>query len=239
MITLHGFGPSFGLPDPSPFVMKAEMLLKLSGLPYQVVTRGFRHAPKGKLPYIRDGETTVADSTLIRLYLEKRYSIDFDRDLAERERGIAWSVEKMLEDHFYWVMVYWRWLNEANFERGPAAFFKRVPALIRPVAVKILLRRIRGTLHRHGIGRHSEAETTALASRAIDALSLVLGDQPYFLGSRPCGADATVFAFVACMLTPVFQSPVRDKMASLPNLVAYNDRMMREFFPGSSAAPAS
>ena len=35
MITLYTFGPAFGLPDPSPFVMKAEVLLKMAGLPYR------------------------------------------------------------------------------------------------------------------------------------------------------------------------------------------------------------
>ncbi len=28
MITLYGFGPAFGLPDPSPFVIKVEVLLR-------------------------------------------------------------------------------------------------------------------------------------------------------------------------------------------------------------------
>ena len=82
MITLYTFGPFFGLPDPSPFVMKAEMLLKIAGLKYETSTRGFRNAPKGKLPYIVDGETLVADSTLIRLYLEQQHGIDFDRGLS-------------------------------------------------------------------------------------------------------------------------------------------------------------
>ena len=231
MITLHTFGPYFGLPDPSPFVMKAEMLLKLAGVPYETTTRGVGKAPKGKLPYIRDGETVVADSTLIRLYLEQKYQIDFDRALTARDRGVAWSVDKMLEDHMYWIMVYWRWLNEENFARGPRQFFKRAPALIRPIAEKFVLRRIRGTLHQHGIGRHSEAETNAMAVRGIDALAQILGDHRYFLGAQPCGADATVFAFVACTLTPVFQSPVRDKMVAEANLVAYHDRMMKEYFP--------
>jgi hypothetical protein len=36
MITLYTFGPYFGLPDPSPFVLKAEILLKMAelGLPH-------------------------------------------------------------------------------------------------------------------------------------------------------------------------------------------------------------
>jgi hypothetical protein len=40
MITLYAFRPGFGLPDPSPFVTKAEMLLNLSGLPYRTDTGG-------------------------------------------------------------------------------------------------------------------------------------------------------------------------------------------------------
>ena len=39
----------------------------------------------------------------------------------------------MLEDHLYWVLVYWRWMKDENFEKGPANFFKRAPAFIRPL----------------------------------------------------------------------------------------------------------
>jgi hypothetical protein len=50
MITLYGSGPMFGLPDPSPFVVKAETLLKMSGMPYTKALTNFRTAPKGKIP---------------------------------------------------------------------------------------------------------------------------------------------------------------------------------------------
>jgi glutathione S-transferase len=231
MITLYTFGNFWGLPDPSPFVMKAEMLLKLAGLPYETNTRGFGKAPKGKLPYILDGETLVADSTLIRLYLEQKYSIDFDRGYGSRERGVGWAVDKMLEDHFYWILVYWRWLNDENFARGPKAFFKRAPAIVRPLVVKIVRRRIRQNLHRHGIGRHSEAEMTVMASRGIEALAQILGDNRYLLGPQPSGADAAAFAFITACMASIFESPVCDKMKSMNNLVAYRDRMMAEFYP--------
>ena len=78
-----------------------------------------------------------------------------------------------------------------------------------------------------------------MASRAIDALSQILGDNRYFLGAQPCGPDATVFASLACGLAPLFDSPVRDKMASIPNLVAYRDRMMQEFYPKIGTDPIS
>jgi glutathione S-transferase len=231
MITLHAFGAHFGLPDGSPFVMKGEMLLKLAGLPYQSTTRGLSRAPKGKLPYIEDGGEIVADSTFIRLHIEKKYGVDFDRALSARERGVAWAVEKMLEDHLYWVMVYWRWLDDANFERGPKGYFKRAPAPLRPLLCAMVRRKVRASLHAHGIGRHNDAEKTLLASRCIDALSQILGDNRYLMGDQVCGADATVFSFVASGLPALFESPVQKKLAQTANLVAYCDRMMAEFFP--------
>jgi glutathione S-transferase len=231
MITLYTFGPFFGLPDASPFVMKGEMLLKLAKLEYRTDHRGFTKAPKGKLPYIADDGVLIADSTLIRLHIEKKYGVDFDRDLSPRDRGIAWAVEKMLEDHVYWVLVYWRWMNDANFNRGPANFFKRAPAIVRPLVKKMVRGRVRKNLHAHGIGRHSEAEMTLMADRAWDALSDILGDRKYFMGDTPSGVDATAFAFVASALTKTFESPVHAKAQLLPNLLAYRDRMMAEFHP--------
>ena len=232
MITLYTFGPAFGLPDPSPFVMKGEMLLKLAKLPYEVNTKGFTRAPKGKLPFIEEDGRVVADSTLIRLYLEKQHHIDFDRGLSTRERGIAWATEKMLEDHLYWVLVYWRWMKDENFARGPANFFKRAPAIIRPFITKHVRGKVRGNLHGHGIGRHSEGEMTEMSDRAFEAMSQILGDNPYLMGSEPCGADATAFAFIAGSLCPLFDSPAHAKAQTLPNLAAYRDRMMAEFYPG-------
>ena len=118
MITLYAFGPRFGLPDASPFVTKAEVLLKMSGLPYRRDTRGFRKAPKGKLPYIDDDGFQVGDSTFIRMHLQRRYDIDFDAGLSPSERGVAWAFEKMCEDHLYWAVLHARWMIDANFDAG-------------------------------------------------------------------------------------------------------------------------
>jgi glutathione S-transferase len=231
VIKLYTYGPMFGLPDASPFVMKAQMLLKLSGVPYETDTRGFTKAPKGKLPYIRDGETVIADSTFIRLHLEKKYQHDFDAGLSTRDRGVAWTTEKMLEDHFYWHLVYWRWLDQDNWIKGPKNFFKRAPVVIRPLVERMVLKSLRRTLHGQGVGRHDDYEKTLLCNRAIEALSQVLGDNQYLMGDKPCGADATAFAFVAGGLPDLFQSPLQEKLSRTGNLVAYRDRIMKEFYP--------
>jgi hypothetical protein len=85
MITLYSFGPAFSLPDPSPFVTKAEVLLKMAGLTYAVDTGGFNKAPKGKLPYIVDDGETIADPTF-SWHIEKKYQFGFDRGLTRAAR---------------------------------------------------------------------------------------------------------------------------------------------------------
>jgi Glutathione S-transferase N-terminal domain len=135
MITLYAFGPAAGLPDFSPFVTKAEVLLKMSGLPYGTDTTGFRKAPKGKLPYIVDDGEIVADSTF-RWHLEHKYRVDFDIGLTPEQRAIAWAFEKTAEDNLYWVMVDLRWTDDENFAHGAGHFFKAVPALVRPLVAE-------------------------------------------------------------------------------------------------------
>lgn len=235
MITLYTFGPAFGLPDPSPFVMKADVLLKLAGVPYQTDTGGFRKAPKGKLPYIRDGETIIADSTFIRIHLERQYGVDFDKGLTAEQRGAAWAVEKLCEDHLYWLAMQERWLDDENFERGPAKFFDAAPAPLRPLIKLMVRRQLRRSAHSQGIGRHTEAERAVLGERAVAALAAILGGKRYLMGDAPCGADAIVFAFAANALCPRFKSALRRCAEGHPNLAAYRDRMMQEFYPGFQA----
>ena len=115
MITLFGFGPAFGLPDPSPFVMKTEVQLKMADLAFRRERRGPQVAPKGKIPFIEDDGVLVADSTFIRRHLEVAHGVDFDAHLSGAEKALAWAVERMLEDHLYWALLHTRWMDDANF----------------------------------------------------------------------------------------------------------------------------
>jgi glutathione S-transferase len=231
MITLYNFGPVWGLPDPSPFVTKVEMLLKMATLPYHTDTKGFRKAPKGKLPYIADDGKIIADSTFIRWHLEQKYGVDFDRGLTAEQRAIAWAFEKMTEDHLYWATLDARWNDDANFARGPAAFFRAAPAPIRPLVIALVRRRVRQRLHAQGIGRHARAEIVLLGTRAIDAIADFLGGKPYFMGAEPSGVDATMFAFAAGILCPLFETPLRTAAERHDNLKRYVGRMTARYYP--------
>ena len=158
MITLYTFGPNFGLPDPSPFVMKTEVHLKMAGLAYQCELGGLPNAPKGKLPFIADGGVVVADSVFIRTYLEKTYGLDFDEGLGREQRALAWTVERMVEDHLYWIMVRSRWIPDENFAKGPASFFDGVPEAMRDAVRDQARKDVAGRLYGHGLGRHGRQQ---------------------------------------------------------------------------------
>ena len=231
MITLYSFGPGFGLPDPSPFVMKVEVLLKMAKLPYRADTKGFAKAPKGKLPYIDDDGVVVSDSTFIRWHIEKKYWIDFDKGLDGSQKATAWAFEKMAEDQLYWVVIDDRWMDDANFRKGPAKFFEGIPAAIRPIVVAMVRRRLRAALRGHGIGRHSPDEILALARRSIDAIADFLGDKAFFMGSDATGVDATMFAFLCALLCPHFETRTRAVAERRDNLRRYVGRMTARFYP--------
>ncbi len=232
MITLYTFGPKFGLPDPSPFCMKAIVLLKMAGLEFKTAEADLQKAPKRKAPYMDDDGTIVPDSTFIRLHLEKTRGIDFDEGLSDTDHAISWAFEKLCEDNLYWAVVEARWMNDRNFNAGPVQFFEAVPGIMRPLLVPMVRRQVRRDLKGQGTGRHSEAEIAELATRGISGLSAFLGDKPYLMGPAPCAADASVFATVANLLCEVFESPLLDATKKHANLVAYRDRLMTQYFPG-------
>src|SRR3954454_7869675 len=118
MIILYTFGALWGLPDPSPFVIKSEVQLKLSGLPFRTEKSRPPEGPKGKLPYIEDASVLIGDSTFIREHLERRYGVALDAGLSAEQRATAWMVERVVEDHVYWATVYARWGVRENFDKG-------------------------------------------------------------------------------------------------------------------------
>ena len=49
--------------------------------------------------------------------------------------------------------------------------------------------------------------------------------------------DATAFGAIAGILTPYFESPLRQQAEKFGNLTAYVDRMMLQYYPEFGWAP--
>jgi glutathione S-transferase len=233
MITLYTFGPMWGLPDPSPFVIKSETQLKMAGLAYRTEPGDRDKAPKGKLPFIEDDGEVIADSVYIRDHIQRKYGIDLDAGLTSGQRAQAWTIERMLEDHIYWAIVHARWSDDTNFAKGPADFFRGAPQGVMEGARGQVIANLQG----QGFGRHDPVTVGDLARRSFAALSELLGDQPFLFADTPTGTDASAFATLTAALATQFQSKVRAAAQDFPNLVAYRDRMMDRFYPAFAPQP--
>jgi len=224
--------PMFGLADPSPFCMKAMALLKMSGIEHECVPGDPRQAPKGKIPWASDDGEIIADSTFIRLHLEREHGIDFFPGVSVHDRAIGWAFEKMCEEHLYFCILFDRWMIDANFDKGPRRFFDQIPALMRPMVLAMVRRDIRHTLKGQGIGRHGHEEIVELARHDFDALANFLGEKTYFLGDRLTGTDAVVHSFLAGADAAFFDGPIRQAVRAHDNLIAYIDRVNAIWWPG-------
>ena len=129
MINSIVFGPFHGLPDASPFVLKAMTLLKLAGLDY--VDRSDA-ASRARLRASCLISTTMEPSSRIRpssaSTSRKRDGVDFDVGLTTEQRAQAWAIEKMCEDHLYWVVVSHALDRRRQFRTGTAQDVRCVPA---------------------------------------------------------------------------------------------------------------
>ena len=237
MITLHGFGAGFGLPEISPYVTKTEVHLQMAGVAYERVAAQRESSPKGQLPWIEDDGEMIADSHFIRLHLERKYGVDFDEGLCPVQRAQAWAIERMIENHFAWTTAHVRWLTPENFAKGPAMFFKDLPPEMQEDLRKQIQHEIAGNIRAVGVGRHSEAEILGLGVRSLAALSALLGDQAFMMGARPTGVDAIAFGVLSGLMTPYFDAPIRDRAMRFDNLVAYVDRMMAGVYPDHRWTP--
>jgi glutathione S-transferase len=240
MIVLHQLPRAFGLPNMSPACMKLEAWLRMAKLPYTLVELDLARAPKGKVPFIEDEGRILGDSNLIVEDLVSRYGVDPDAHLTAAERAASLAFRRMLDENFYWALIDVRWRNEASWPRMretmAAALFPALPPATRN---DILDAEIKPMLlqqqHGQGMGRHAAEEIQRIGIADMKSVADWLGEKPYFMGDRISTADATVLAFVANVLLPPLDNPIKSFVASHGPLSAYCTRLLGELFPDLAA----
>lgn len=210
----------------SPFALKLETWLRLAGIPFTIeeTVRPDR-MPKGKLPCIRDGGLLIADSSAIVAHLKASRGIDPDAGLSERQRAEALALQRLIEEHLYFAMVWARWLDPEGWPAVARGFFAHVPAPLRPLGRALLRARFRRMLELQGLGRHRPAEILALAREDLAALSAHLADRPFFMGDQLTTIDAVAYGFLANILLVPVEGALKRMAEGFPNLVAFCETM--------------
>jgi glutathione S-transferase len=235
-IKLFQFPRMFGVPNLSPFCCKLETWLRIARIPYEVVNISDpRKGPKGKLPFIEDAGHRIGDTSLIVDHLVRTRGVELDAKLDASQRTIAILVQRTLEEHYAFVVLYTHFIR-ADGWKHTCATFDSVPAIVRPLVARMVRGRMRKILWTQGVLRHSDADIIEAGLRDWRAVLTVMSTEPFFFGDEPTGVDAIVFgALATTVLTPI-QSPVRDYLRSQPGCLAYAERMRGRFFPELAAA---
>ncbi len=230
-IKLFQFPRLFDIPNLSPFCCKLETWLRIAGIPYEVVdTLDPRKGPRKKVPFIEDRGRRIADTSLIIEHLVASRGVDPDAGLTASERAIATLVQRTLEEHYAFVLVYTHLVHEQG-TRHTDVRFDAIPPLVRAFVARASRKHIDRMLWYQGLSRHSHEQIMASAIADWRAVLQVMSDGPFFFGDVPTTIDAIVFgALASSTLTPI-ETPVRDFMRAEPRLVAYAERMRARFFP--------
>jgi glutathione S-transferase len=220
VITLHTFPGRWGLESLSPFCMKVEVYLKLAKLPYKTTLGDPRKAPKGKMPFIEDDGTIVCDSTAILDYLEKKHGAPIDGGLSELDRARGHMIRRTFEEALYFVALWVRWSEEAGWKETQKVF-DMIPGAIRWAVAPMIRRKVIQTAHAQGTARHSRDEIYELGKRDLEAFATILGDRRYVLDDRLRTTDIVAYSFLANVLRPDIETPLKDAAKALPSLDKY------------------
>jgi glutathione S-transferase len=157
----------------SPFVRKVRVLLAELGLDYQLeIIRPFDQpdwyyavSPLGRIPALKDGDVSLADSSVICQYLSDKYP----------ERPNLFADTPALSAQVRWLEKY------ADYELAPLCTF----AIFRNRALKPLM----------GQSCDEQAVQSALQDKLpkhFDYLEQTLGTKPFFVGARLSLADLAI-----------------------------------------------
>lgn len=194
----------------SQFSEKVRLILDYKGLPYKKIEvvpgvgqlEIFRLSGQRQLPVIKDGNTVVADSTAIALYLEKTYP---QKPLLPTEPKAA-ALCQIIED----------WADEAIGTKSRKSLFgalkdNSLRSSMLPSGTPDILKTLVSNIPTElfdvvgsGVGLTPmvlKTERDAL-HRAMEAIGQLLSQSPYLLGDQPTLADFTVAALSLVIKIP-------------------------------------
>ncbi|BBM84280.1 glutathione S-transferase family protein [Candidatus Uabimicrobium amorphum] len=232
MIHLNQFSKIPNKPDPSPFCVKCEIFMKMNDIEHKCRLGNVQKAPKKKLPYIEDGETIICDSEDILHYLAKKFDIDMDKDLSNREKAISFGMRKMLEEHFYFLLVYARWIDDEGWADTSQTMKKLFPPVLRSILPGVIRKGLKKTLHGQGTGRHSHEEIVVKVNEVFQSLESLLDGKDFLMGDKPTLLDVSAFSFLTAVAN--YPSFATKELQKYKSLVDYEKRIAQQYYTENS-----
>ena len=233
-ITLYQYPRAMGLPNPSPFCMKLEMYLRLAKIEHEVkFIRGRAKSKTRKVPFVVIDGKPMTDSGLIIDHFERQFGHRIDGRLTLAQRGESLALQRMMEEHLYWVMVYGRWVDPET-QAECDAYIKQltgIPNFVFPLVGTLIKRDIRTTINGHGLGRHDRETLYQFGISDVAALGHWLGQRQFGFGDTPTVVDLCMASFIGNIVRQPWGNPLRAATSKYGNLIAHFERVLALTFP--------
>ncbi|MDJ1170545.1 glutathione S-transferase family protein [Roseofilum sp. BLCC_M154] len=185
----------------SQFSEKVRLILDYKELEYRTieVTPGvgqlelLKISGQRQVPVLKDGDTVIADSTAIALYLDRQYPEKPIMPTEPRQRGLCLMMEEWADES---IGVKSRKALYGGLSQDPSFRTSVLPSPV-PDFVKTFVGTVPKELFQvlgYGVGLSPEEINAAQESlkQDLEALSLILVDHPYLVCDRPTLADLAV-----------------------------------------------
>jgi len=218
----------------SPFALKLETWLRMTGIPYENLFT-LKYGSKGQIPYIELNGQEIPDSNVIICKLKNEFNKNPDKDCCSpTELAVGHTATVMIEQHTANIGFHYRYgrhmqlfldvLDIAQNWRSPRSM------LFLGKIKRSLVTRLKSYLS--GIGRHQDQEVWEMSFKDLKALSYLLGTKPYFLGSFPTTVDCVIFGHLAQFMFIDIGFPQKTYMEEeCQNLVSLVERMKAQYWP--------
>ncbi|WP_300056630.1 glutathione S-transferase family protein [uncultured Roseobacter sp.] len=225
MITLLTYPPAFGQFSGSPFCIKAAHLLNLSGQRWRREnTLDPRMMPHQKLPVIRAEDQLIADSDMIRSYLEAQ-GARFDSGLSEMDKSTSRAFIRMAEEHLYFHIVLDRWGDDLAWPEIRETYFASVPKLVRRMVARRIRKNLLAAMYVQGLGRFTPEQRLARLEPDLEAIVTRLWQNRFLFGDRPTAADASVGPMLGAAISSPGETALSNRIKENAVLMGYVSRV--------------
>ena len=195
----------------SQFSEKVRLILDYKGLEYKKIEVApgigqlevFKISGQTQVPVLKDGDTVIADSTEIALYLDRKYP---EKPLIPTDavaRGQCLLMEEWADESlgikgrkaFFGALNHYQNFRTSFIPSNVPDFLKNVVGAFPPQLLDTLGKGI-------GLGTDIFKEAERGLKQDLEALSLILQNQPYLIGNEPTLADLTVAALSTIIKFP-------------------------------------
>ncbi len=212
----------------SPFVLEIDRALNLAQLRYE------RHHvnmlklkelnPLGQLPVLIVDSEKIADSTRILRRIEAMVPGSLTAGLDPKDIAEAWLWEEFADTSLYPYVLVTRWADDRGWPVPRDAFFKTMPALLRPIIAPMVRRNTIKKLVERDFLRGGLEGCYERMRGVLDLLEARAPEAGFWLGARPSIADLGLFAHLHSLRLPLtpFQAA---ELQTRTRLSRYLDRV--------------